>query len=269
MNYITAVKPAFSRVDQTSNHDCGVAALATLLDLDLDNAARLFGRNVDLTHKAMDGKPIGVQPDELQAVLFLLGIPSLQIVPSAAYEEASPWYAEALRHGALAAWSERELTEFLDRQGGTALILTGPADANSKVHWILASNHKILDPNPIEADRHTIGKEMRFYATILIHTPLLELGRLTARNTLGLRPKGAVLQDVASVVAIDAELRGAEVIKGFDGGKLLRGRIFGDRKGRFEDGSVVLTSKILSELPGNVVKTKHSTYRVYYKKEAA
>lgn len=45
-------------------------------------------------------------------------------------------------------------------------------------------------------------------------------------------------------------------------GPCLRGRVYGDTKGRFRDGDIVTTSTIFEELPDGVFKTRFSAYRV-------
>lgn len=45
-------------------------------------------------------------------------------------------------------------------------------------------------------------------------------------------------------------------------GPCLRGRVYGDTKGRFRDGEIVTTSTIFEELPDGVFKTRFSAYRV-------
>lgn len=65
----------------------------------------------------------------------------------------------------------------------------------------------------------------------------------------------------APTVVTDGELRGARrTIVGES--TILTGRIYGDRKGRFADGEWVHTSRILEELPGDVFRTRNSTYVV-------
>ncbi len=44
----------------------------------------------------------------------------------------------------------------------------------------------------------------------------------------------------------------------------LRGSIYGDTRGRFNDGEYVFTSRIVEELPDNVFRTRNSTYKVEF-----
>ena len=49
-------------------------------------------------------------------------------------------------------------------------------------------------------------------------------------------------------------------------GECLRGAIYGDTRGRFNDGEYVITSRIVEALPGNVYRTQNSTYKVEFAK---
>jgi NTP pyrophosphatase (non-canonical NTP hydrolase) len=62
-----------------------------------------------------------------------------------------------------------------------------------------------------------------------------------------------------------ATLRDANIYTGH-GDTRIRGRIYGDLKGRFEDGEMVITSPVLDELPGDIVQTKNSIYKVEWQR---
>lgn len=62
------------------------------------------------------------------------------------------------------------------------------------------------------------------------------------------------------VYPVTATLRDAEIIN--EGGKRLRGKIYGDDKGRFVDGEVIVTSRITTESGGNWFGTLNSAYGV-------
>jgi len=42
----------------------------------------------------------------------------------------------------------------------------------------------------------------------------------------------------------------------------LAGRVYGDAKGRFADGTTIITSTVLEHRPGGVYRTRFSAYRV-------
>ncbi len=42
----------------------------------------------------------------------------------------------------------------------------------------------------------------------------------------------------------------------------ITGKIYGDIRHRFEDGSTICTSTIQEHLPGNIIKTRYSTYKI-------
>jgi hypothetical protein len=44
----------------------------------------------------------------------------------------------------------------------------------------------------------------------------------------------------------------------------LRGAIYGDTRGRFKDGEYVFTSHVVDFLPGNIYRTRNSTYKVEF-----
>ena len=46
------------------------------------------------------------------------------------------------------------------------------------------------------------------------------------------------------------------------------GSIYGDTKGRFQDGDFIRTSKIIKELPNNIIRTRNSVYRCEWLPEA-
>lgn len=46
--------------------------------------------------------------------------------------------------------------------------------------------------------------------------------------------------------------------------QVLRGAIYGDERGRFNDGEYVITSRIVDFLPGDIYRTKNSTYKVEF-----
>lgn len=50
-------------------------------------------------------------------------------------------------------------------------------------------------------------------------------------------------------------------------GDRIRGVIYGDERGRFNDGEYIITSRIIETLPDNVYRTLNSTYKVEFATE--
>lgn len=63
---------------------------------------------------------------------------------------------------------------------------------------------------------------------------------------------------------ITATLKDARRIDTPYRGKHLNGAIYGDRRNRFRDGERIYTSTIMEELPGNIFRTRYSTYKVEF-----
>lgn len=60
---------------------------------------------------------------------------------------------------------------------------------------------------------------------------------------------------------VDAVLLDARVCTDYATPRL-RGRVYCDMKGRFRDGEIITTSKVVREHPGGIVETRNSVYRV-------
>lgn len=62
---------------------------------------------------------------------------------------------------------------------------------------------------------------------------------------------------------VDGVLRDARILFGGDHrSPCLRGRVYGDAKGRFRDGDWITTSTLVEHLSPDTFKTRFSTYRV-------
>lgn len=65
------------RIAQRGAYDCGIAAMAMLLDISYEAAAEALGRDVSEPNTFMhEGKPAGVLPDEMVAIAWRLGRPA-------------------------------------------------------------------------------------------------------------------------------------------------------------------------------------------------
>lgn len=81
----------------------------------------------------------------------------------------------------------------------------------------------------------------------------------------GLRDALSHAMGAAGLVDVphDAELYEAAFVPSlFSAGDRLCGRIYGDRKGRFIDGTKVLTTAVKTRFPGDIFRTRNTTYKV-------
>nr|WP_294810192.1 hypothetical protein [uncultured Sphingomonas sp.] len=66
-----------------------------------------------------------------------------------------------------------------------------------------------------------------------------------------------------AALSFDAVLKAWWIVTFLDGIAVV-GQIYGDTKGRFPDGRLIMTSKVLTSLPkvasGNVIQTRNSRY---------
>ena len=83
------------------------------------------------------------------------------------------------------------------------------------------------------------------------------------KYTLERAPKEPMKKKEEKVVEFDGELRDWTLVPAYGGGIVAKGRIYNDKKGRFEDGEYIHTS-VVESVEGNIVRTKNSVYELSY-----
>lgn len=136
-----------NRIAQRGAYDCGIAAMAMLLDISYEAAAEALGRDVAEPNTFMrEGKPAGVLPDEMVAIAWRLGRPAAFIRTREFFRSWAPEIING-QGGAFALLSTRNLVrQFLP--GRAACVVLPSLNVPGGAHWIAWDGKAVFDPSP-------------------------------------------------------------------------------------------------------------------------
>jgi len=135
-------------VEQTTDFNCGAAALAMILGLSSPEQVEgdHLGRDTSVSHadRGIAAGQIGVFMDEVQRVLFEAGIPALPYVNRLRRECNGAWECRI--------WDRVRVADhdFLRRhlaRGGVAMLTVPSLNTPGGDHWIVVVGDKVFDPS--------------------------------------------------------------------------------------------------------------------------
>jgi hypothetical protein len=163
-------------VEQTTDYNCGAAALAMVLGLsDPGEVERDYLRRECGTSHADRGvvpEQVGVLIDEVQRVLFEAGIPSLSYVDLDRCIDAGAWVCRVWDRVRICSYDF--LREHFDA-GGAAMLVVPSLNKPDTQHWIVVSGDKVFDPSRL--------KKYQTYAEIPALGGAILVGKLRERAT--------------------------------------------------------------------------------------
>jgi hypothetical protein len=145
---VAGATPTISLVEQTTRYNCGAAALAMILGLSSPEQVErdYLGRDTSISHadRGIASGQIGVFMDEVQRVLFEVGIPTVPYVNRLRRQANGAWVCRIWDRICVADYS---FLQYHRANGGVAMLTVPSLNRSRGEHWIVLAGEKIFDPS--------------------------------------------------------------------------------------------------------------------------